>query len=271
MQIEDSTVLIYLCILLTTPVVPAYYCTVAVRMDGERESEGVALGFVTKLKYGENLAPDVTLIHLEAGAQRGPHLGLERFDARRGNPLHVLPGLRSRPSSEVCADHPPVDLSALDRFMPMVDRVSYQTRTDTGPAATRTAVFKYYWHEQFMEQQWDELNLLVRLLKHPNIAPFDRIVLDEVWDRRGGLHVPLHPRRRPPRRRVPALRVQVGGAAQQVVDDLNMRYDIVHQVSSLAACWSTKPRTTSCCTSSTRLRRLVVLADPSFWTTEVSN
>ena len=99
-------------------------------MDGERESEGVALGFVTKLKYGENLAPDVTLIHLEAGVQRGPHLGLERPDARRG-PVPVLPGLRPRPASAVCADYPPVDLWALDSFMPMVDRVSYQTRTDT--------------------------------------------------------------------------------------------------------------------------------------------
>ena len=151
--------------------------------------------------------------------------------------------------------------------MPIVDLVSSQTtRTDTGPAA----VFKCCWHEQFVERQWDELKLWVRVPGHPNIAPFNRIVLDEV---RGGvegftsLFIP-------------------GGTLQdnvcrpsefkwaeqlmQVVDDLNMRYDIVHQVSSLAACWATKPRTTSCCTSSTRLRRLVVLADPSFWITEVS-
>ena len=68
--------------------------------------------------------------------------------------------------------------------MPMVDRVSYQTRTDTAPAATRTAVFKYCWHDQFVERQWDELKLWVPVPGHPNIAPFDRIVLDYRYRRR---------------------------------------------------------------------------------------
>lgn len=41
-------------------------------------------------------------------------------------------------------------------------------------------VFKYYFLFQFLYSRWHEMNLWMRLPPHPNIAPFDRIVLAEL-------------------------------------------------------------------------------------------
>lgn len=62
------------------------------------------------------------------------------------------------------------ELRELDRLGPNVDLVLYQNRK---------AVFKYYLHLQFVDTRWDEMNLWMRLSrKHPNIVPFDRIVVE---------------------------------------------------------------------------------------------
>lgn len=65
---------------------------------------------------------------------------------------------------------PRSELRELDRLGPNVDLVLYQNRK---------AVFKYYLHLQFVDTRWDEMNLWMRLSrKHPNIVPFDRIVVE---------------------------------------------------------------------------------------------
>lgn len=63
------------------------------------------------------------------------------------------------------------ELRELDRLGPNVDLVSYQSRK---------AVFKYYFHPQFVGKRWDEMNLWMRLSAHPNIVPFDRIVVEQL-------------------------------------------------------------------------------------------
>jgi serine/threonine protein kinase len=121
------------------------------------------------------------------------------------------------------------ELRELDRLMASVDLVSY--RTEAEPAATRRAVFKYYWQRQFVEKQWDEMNLWMRLShhRHPNIVPFDRLVLDEV---RGGvvgfttLYIPGGNLQDNISR---TFKLKWCGQLMQVVDDLNLRYGIAHQ------------------------------------------
>lgn len=63
------------------------------------------------------------------------------------------------------------ELRELDRLGPNVDLVSHQNRE---------AVFKYYLHSQFLDTRWDEMNLWMRLSAHPNIVPFDRIVVEQL-------------------------------------------------------------------------------------------
>lgn len=67
---------------------------------------------------------------------------------------------------------PRSELRELDRLGPNVDLVLYQNRK---------AVFKYYLHQQFVDKRWDEMNLWMHLSrKHPNIVPFDRIVVEQL-------------------------------------------------------------------------------------------
>lgn len=63
------------------------------------------------------------------------------------------------------------ELRELDRLGPNVDLVSHQNQQ---------AVFKYYFHLQFLDRRWDEMNLWMRLSGHPNIVPFDRVVVEQL-------------------------------------------------------------------------------------------
>ncbi|KAM0489585.1 hypothetical protein ACHAP8_012440 [Fusarium lateritium] len=42
------------------------------------------------------------------------------------------------------------------------------------------AVFKYYSMWQYARASWKEMNLWMRLPRHENIVPFDRVVIDEI-------------------------------------------------------------------------------------------
>ncbi|KAH6856312.1 hypothetical protein B0I37DRAFT_443000 [Chaetomium sp. MPI-CAGE-AT-0009] len=117
----------------------------------------------------------------------------------------------------------------LDRLIGNVDLVSYQAETDTEPPATRKAVFKYYWHTQFVGKIWDDVNLWLRLPHHPNIVPIDRLVLDEV---RGGvvgfttLFIPGGTLEDNVSR---TFKLKWCRQLMDLVDDLNLRYGIAHQ------------------------------------------
>ncbi|KAI7770863.1 hypothetical protein LZL87_004650 [Fusarium oxysporum] len=44
-------------------------------------------------------------------------------------------------------------------------------------------VFKYYLLWQYAQMSWKEMNLWMRLPRHPNIVPFDQVVVDELEGR----------------------------------------------------------------------------------------
>jgi serine/threonine protein kinase len=200
---------------------------VTLRMDGDldvEEHEDVALEHFKR--HIDSLSHDVVWIHVD-------------FDGG-------LISVSSDPVDDPNVDmyYPPLDLiqrragvqailrselRELDRLMASVDLVSY--RTEAEPEATRKAVFKYYWQHQFVEKQWDEMNLWMRLSHHhhPNIVPLDRLVLDEV---RGGvvgfttLYIPGGNLEDNVSR---TFKLKWCGQLMQVVDDLNLRYGIAHQ------------------------------------------
>lgn len=130
------------------------------------------------------------------------------------------------------------ELEEIQRLVPNVDLVSYDADAslhDEGKRETRDVIFKYYFHTEDLHQRWDELNIWMRLPPHPNIVPFDRLVVEEMHDRqvvvgftslyiRGGT---LHNTRGKPYRRTFRLKWLL--QLTNLVNDLNLRFGIEHQ------------------------------------------
>ncbi|KAH0016497.1 hypothetical protein KCU78_g7836, partial [Aureobasidium melanogenum] len=85
------------------------------------------------------------------------------------------PSLLDAPSLQDCRMIEMAKLTELDRIMPGVDLVSYED--DDG--ITKKVVFKYSPIMQYRERRWREIGMLHGLPAHPNIVPFDRIVVDD--------------------------------------------------------------------------------------------
>lgn len=131
------------------------------------------------------------------------------------------------------------ELHELDRIGANVDLVSYTMHglpDQQSHPETRTVVFKYYFHLQFLWARWEEMNIWARLSSHPNIVPFDRIVVEELYGRQrvvgftslhiaGGTLDRIH--ENPSDRLVFKLKwlTQLIG----LIDDLNFKYGIQHQ------------------------------------------
>lgn len=94
----------------------------------------------------------------------------------------------------------------------------------------RVVAFKYYFLYQFLGKVWNEMNLWMRLPPHPNIVPFDRVVIDELHSRVVGFTTPFIPggtieddsTRTPGRGRV--FKLSWLKQLTRVVDDLNLRH-----------------------------------------------
>lgn len=68
------------------------------------------------------------------------------------------------------------DLTEVDRLGLHVDQVEYSPK----PGERRQAVFKYYIIHKNVAIWWHEANCVMRMPPHPNIVPFDALVLDTV-------------------------------------------------------------------------------------------
>lgn len=130
------------------------------------------------------------------------------------------------------------ELEEIQRLVPNVDLVSYDADAslhNKGKREIREVVFKYYFHTEYLHQRWDELNIWMRLPPHPNIVPFDRLVVEELHGRqvvvgftslyiRGGY---LHNMCKKPYRRTFKLKWLL--QLTNLVNDLNLRFGIEHQ------------------------------------------
>jgi len=70
------------------------------------------------------------------------------------------------------------DLTEVDRLGLQVDLVTYSPQSQ--PGETRQAVFKYYISEASVASWWHEVNCVMRIPPHPNIVPFDALVVDSI-------------------------------------------------------------------------------------------
>lgn len=197
---------------------------IAVKMDGKHESEDLAIEHLKKHIHA--LSPDVYEIYV---AQDGSLISTST-DPRDDKtlcpyypPLDQLPPLLLEEFKTVTR----FDLREIDRLGPNVDLVSYQG--SLGVDDSMQAVFKYYTISQYIHRTWDEMNLWMRLPRHPNVVPFDRVVVDELEGRIVGFTSVYIPGGTLKENRSRVFKLKWLEQLTRVVDDLNLRHGIMHQ------------------------------------------
>lgn len=122
------------------------------------------------------------------------------------------------------------DLVELDRLSPCVDLVSYRSQPGS------RAVFKYQFHTNQALRTWHEFNCWLRLSGHPNIVPLDCIVTDhEDVPGHGTVEVIVGftsvfvPGKTLEDNHSRLFKMKHLNQLIEVVDDLNLKFGIVHQ------------------------------------------
>lgn len=117
-------------------------------------------------------------------------------------------------------------LQELDRLGPFIDLVSYENES----GISQKVVFKFNVLNKPLRLQmaWDKLNILKSLPPHPNIIPFDRVVLEDQESRVIGFTTKYIPGGTLANPKIP-FRFQWLQQLTQVVDFLNLELGIMHQ------------------------------------------
>jgi serine/threonine protein kinase len=117
-------------------------------------------------------------------------------------------------------------LQELDRLGPGVDLSLYED--ESGNPQKVAFKFNPIPKDRRLQMAWDELNLLKSLPPHPNIVPFDRVVLEDVESRVIGFTTKYIPGGTLENPTVP-FRFEWFKQLIQVVDFLNLELGIMHQ------------------------------------------
>ena len=117
-------------------------------------------------------------------------------------------------------------LQEIDRLGPGVDLLSYEDESGN----LHKVVFKFnpLGKPLRLQMAWDELNLLQRLPPHPNLIPFDHIVLEDVESRMIGFTTKYIPGGTLDNPKVP-FRFEWLQQLTEVVDLLNLELGVIHQ------------------------------------------
>ncbi|KAF2761200.1 hypothetical protein EJ05DRAFT_256170 [Pseudovirgaria hyperparasitica] len=117
-------------------------------------------------------------------------------------------------------------LKELDRLGPGVDLCSYHDESGT----LEKVVFKFnpIGKDLRLNMAWNEINLLATLSTHPNIVPFDRVVLDDVESRVVGFTVKYIPGGTLENPKIP-FRFEWLKQLTELVDYLNLDWGVMHQ------------------------------------------
>lgn len=189
-------------------------------MDEELESEDLA--FEHLAKYIDHLAPDVYEIHV--------------------SPTGDLISTSTDPKNDVtrCVFHPDLDtiqrpehvkvisraeLEELDRLDRCLDLVVCPQSSEP----TKKLIFKYYFLYAHLFSEWHEMSLWIRLPKHPNIVPFDSIVVDEIEGRFVGFTTEYIPGGTLDENKSRTFKLKWLRQLIGVVDELNLNLGVAHQ------------------------------------------
>ncbi|GAB1190965.1 hypothetical protein APSETT444_000133 [Aspergillus pseudonomiae] len=173
-------------------------------------------------QFADYLSPEVRTVTVDddgllAGVSTDPEEDDTPFVAYL--PLSVAGSLADCPKIQYS------DLQELDRLGPGVNLSSYED--ESGIPHKVAFKFNPLDKPQRLQMAWDELNLLKSLPPHPNIVPFDRIVLEEVESRVIGFTTKYIPGGTLDNTNVP-FRFEWLQQLTQLVDFLNLELGIMH-------------------------------------------
>jgi hypothetical protein len=124
-------------------------------------------------KFIDTIPPDVAQVELD---EQGVLV------ATSSNPLHDHSWIPFYPLRTEFPGHIATlrreDLTEVDRLGLQVDLVTYSPQSQ--PGETRQAVFKYYITDVSVVPWWHEVNCVMRIPPHPNIVPFDALVVESI-------------------------------------------------------------------------------------------
>lgn len=123
------------------------------------------------------------------------------------------------------------DLVEIDRLSQCVDLVTYRSQPGS------RAVFKYQFHHDQALRNWHELNCWLRVSEHPNIVPLEYVVTDyeDVPGHGNNVQVVVGftsafvPGETLDHKASRAFKLKYLEQLLEVVDDLNLKFGIVHQ------------------------------------------
>ncbi|KAI0872871.1 hypothetical protein GGS24DRAFT_465729 [Hypoxylon argillaceum] len=194
---------------------------VSVTMDGEQDDESMAIKHFSR--YSSQLSPDIYRISVSDTGE----IISAYIDSKNDQTYCVYyPFLHEIFLPEGIQTVRRDELEELERLGPDADLVAYPPCLG---GSAKKVVFKYYFLWQYAQMSWKEMNLWMRLPRHPNIVPFDRIVVDELEGRVVGFTNDYVPGGTLEENKSRVFKLAWLQQLIKVVDELNLRYGIVHQ------------------------------------------
>ncbi|RFN44893.1 hypothetical protein FIE12Z_10874 [Fusarium flagelliforme] len=194
---------------------------VSVTMDGEQDDDALAIEHYSR--HSEELSPEVYRIYVSETGE----IITKYIDAKYDmNYCIHYPSLEDAVVPEEIQTVRRDELEEIERLGPDADLVAYPPR---GGNFAKKVVFKYYFLWQYAKRSWKEMNLWMRLPPHPNVVPFDRVVIDELESRVVGFTSVYVPGRNLEENRSRVFKLKWLKQLTKVVDDLNLGYGISHQ------------------------------------------
>ncbi|PNP61628.1 hypothetical protein FNYG_13615 [Fusarium nygamai] len=190
-------------------------------MDGEQDDESLAIENFSR--HSDQLSPAIYRIHL---SHTGEIISTSTDPKNDTTCCVHYPSLHDACLPEGVQTVQRNKLEELKRLVPDADLVVYPPCLE---GSAKKAVFKYYFLWQYAQMSWKEMNLWMRLPHHPNIVPFDRVVVDELEGRVVGFTSNYVPGGNLEQNKSRVFKVKWLQQLIKVVDDLNLEYGIAHQ------------------------------------------
>ncbi|KAH9989103.1 kinase-like domain-containing protein [Xylariaceae sp. FL0662B] len=194
---------------------------ISVTMDGEQDDEDLAVEHLSR--HSSELLPGIYGIYV---SQTGEIISMDTDAENDYSQCVHYPFLHEIVLPDGIQTVRRDALEELDRLGPDADLVAYPA---CSKGSAKKVVFKYYFLWQYAPRHWKEMNLWMRLPRHPNIVPFDRVVVDELEGRVVGFTNDYVPGGTLEENGSRVFKLKWLQQLMQAVDDLNLRYGISHQ------------------------------------------
>ncbi|KAF4950933.1 hypothetical protein FGADI_7805 [Fusarium gaditjirri] len=184
---------------------------VSVTMDGEQDDESLAIEHFSR--HSDQLSPDIHRIHVSHSGEIN-----STYTDSKNDPTCCInyPSLHDACLPEEVQTVRRDELEELRRLGPDADLVAYS------PCIKGST-------KKYAQRSWTEMNLWMRLPRHPNIVPFDQVVVDELEGRVVGFTSNYIPGGNLEENKSRVFKLKWLQQLIRVVDDLNLEHGISHQ------------------------------------------